>query len=133
MAVTSKLHSFFGMGNCVQLRFPHLQQKYLALALFSLLPWFYYLWHSTAEDRGICIFKCSLPIKLTGNFSLTGSLFCIRALLSAKQFFMPAGSLPKVLSYKTALAFELTRSPWCTHRLLTGCQSNSQSGVRSSS
>ena len=80
LAVTSKLHSFFSMGNCVQLRFPHLQQKYLALALFSLLPWFYYLWHSTAEDRGICILKCSLPMKRTANFSLTGSLFCIRAL-----------------------------------------------------
>ena len=65
---------------CVQLCFPHLQQKYLALALFSLLPWFYYLWHPIAEDTGICIFKCSLPIKLTANFSLTGSLFCIRAL-----------------------------------------------------
>ena len=43
LEVTSKLHSFFSMGNCVQLRFPHLQQKYLALALFSLLSWFYYV------------------------------------------------------------------------------------------
>ena len=58
---------------------------------FSLLPWFYYLWHSTVEDRGICIFKCSLPIKLTANFSLTGSLFCIRALYQQN-------SLPRIHS-----------------------------------
>ena len=91
LEVTSKLHSFFCMGNCIQLSFPHLQQKYLALALFSLLPWFYYLWHSTADDRSICIFKCSLPIKLTANFSLTGSLFCIRALYQQN-------SLPRIHS-----------------------------------
>ena len=58
---------------------------------FSLLPWFYYLWHSTAEDRGVCIFKCSLPMKLTANFSLTGSLFCIRALYQQN-------SLPRIHS-----------------------------------
>ena len=74
LAVTSKLYSFFGMGNCVQ-----------------LLPWFYCLWHSTADDRGICIFKCSLPIKLTTNFFLTGSLFCIRALYQQN-------SLPRIHS-----------------------------------
>ena len=86
-----KTSQCLGMGNCVQLRFPHLQQKYLALAPFSLLPWFYYLWYSTAEDRGVCIFKCSLPIKLTANFSLTGSLFCIRALYQQN-------SLPRIHS-----------------------------------
>ena len=71
------------MDNCVQLRFPHLQQKYLTLALFRFCHGFIIFGtqlQKTEVKRVICIFKCSLPIKLTADFSLTGSLFCIRAL-----------------------------------------------------
>ena len=57
----------------------------------NIWPWhFFYFCHGfiifgtqlqkTEVKRAICIFKCSLPIKLTADFSLTGSLFCIRAL-----------------------------------------------------
>ena len=35
---------------------------------------------TTEVKRAVCIFKCSLPIKLAADFSLTGSLFCISAI-----------------------------------------------------
>ena len=86
-----KTSQFFRCGQLCPTSFPSPPTKIFGFGTFFAFAMVLLSLALNCRRQRYLHFKCSLTIKLTANFSLTGSLFCIRALYQQN-------SLPRIHS-----------------------------------